>query len=161
MAPFSAHTGALRQGQPSICYLQKTLTPKIQNWRGLTYSNGSVIEHEDDSPSFVGSAISDCFSPNGTGSFARHQSRPDAAIVHSIPGQPSHIDPTKIPSQDRDIRLVEFKFCPDTNPFPTLEAATAQHASTITRLQTRSLKNPDRNNRVVLYIILIGVAGTI
>eukprot|EP00983_Pelagomonas_calceolata_P035909 1124303-Pelagomonas_calceolata.AAC.1 len=56
------------------------------------------------------------------------------SFVRSIPGRPSHIDPTKILPQDR------FKFCPDTNPFSTLEAAT-QHTNTITRLKIRRLRN--------------------
>eukprot|EP00983_Pelagomonas_calceolata_P041986 1138295-Pelagomonas_calceolata.AAC.2 len=51
--------------------------------------------------------------------------------------------------------------CPDTNPFPTLEAATAQHTNTTTRLKTRSLRNPNRNNEVTLHSILVGVAGII
>eukprot|EP00983_Pelagomonas_calceolata_P077501 1153890-Pelagomonas_calceolata.AAC.2 len=95
------------------------------------------------------------------GSSARHQSRPDAVFVRSIPGRHSHIDPTKILPQDRGIHLVEFKLCPDTNPFPTLEAATAQHTNATTRLKTRSLKNPNRNNKVTLHISSVGVAGTI
>eukprot|EP00983_Pelagomonas_calceolata_P118454 1160510-Pelagomonas_calceolata.AAC.6 len=74
--------------------------------------------------------------------------------------EPVHLDPTKIPPQDRDINLVEFKFCPGTNPFSTLEAATAQHASITTRLKTRSSRNPNRNNKVTLHITLVGVAGT-
>eukprot|EP00983_Pelagomonas_calceolata_P112304 1159870-Pelagomonas_calceolata.AAC.5 len=41
--------------------------------------------------------------------------------------------------------LGKVKSCPDTNPFPTLDIATAQHANTITRLKTRSLRNPNRN----------------
>eukprot|EP00983_Pelagomonas_calceolata_P017336 544044-Pelagomonas_calceolata.AAC.1 len=51
------------------------------------------------------------------------------------PGRPTHINPTKIPPHDRDIHLVGFKFCPDTNPLPTLEAATARHANALTRLK--------------------------
>eukprot|EP00983_Pelagomonas_calceolata_P053245 1143214-Pelagomonas_calceolata.AAC.1 len=50
----------------------------------------------------------------------------DAVFVRCIPGRPVRIDPLKIPPQDRDIHLMEFKFCPDTKLFPTLEAATAQ-----------------------------------
>eukprot|EP00983_Pelagomonas_calceolata_P055118 1143989-Pelagomonas_calceolata.AAC.2 len=42
-----------------------------------------------------------------------------------------------------------------------MEAATAQHASTMTRLKTRSSTNINRNNKVTLHIILVGVAGTI
>eukprot|EP00983_Pelagomonas_calceolata_P086292 1156727-Pelagomonas_calceolata.AAC.3 len=78
--------------------------------------------------------------PNGTGSSARHQRRPEAVLVHSILGRPAHLDPTYLPCQDRDIHLIELKFCPDTTHFPTLEAATTHHASTLTRLTTCSLK---------------------
>eukprot|EP00983_Pelagomonas_calceolata_P052141 1142705-Pelagomonas_calceolata.AAC.3 len=66
--------------------------------------------------------------------WSRNQSRPDATFVRSIPGRSVHLDPAKIPPQDRDIHLVVIKSCPDTNPFPTLEAASAQHASTLDRL---------------------------
>eukprot|EP00983_Pelagomonas_calceolata_P071988 1151480-Pelagomonas_calceolata.AAC.1 len=52
-------------------------------------------------------------------------------------------------------------FSPDTYPFPALGAATAQHASTQTRLETRSSRKPNRNNNVTLHIIFVGVAGTI
>eukprot|EP00983_Pelagomonas_calceolata_P120642 1160726-Pelagomonas_calceolata.AAC.8 len=82
-------------------------------------------------PENTSQTIPDWVFSTGTGSSARHQSRPDAVFVRSIPGRPSHIDSTKILPQDKDIHLVEFKFCPDTNPFPTLEAATAQHTNTI------------------------------
>eukprot|EP00983_Pelagomonas_calceolata_P102965 1158866-Pelagomonas_calceolata.AAC.12 len=80
--------------------------------------------------------------PTGTGSSARHQSRPDAVYVRSIPGRPTNIDPTEILPQDMDVHFVKFKFCPDTNPFPTPEAETAQHTNTIYRLKARSLRNP-------------------
>eukprot|EP00983_Pelagomonas_calceolata_P008682 283672-Pelagomonas_calceolata.AAC.1 len=49
--------------------------------------------------------------PTGTDSSARHQSRPDAVFMRSIPSRPTHIDPTKIIlgrmilPQDRDIHL--------------------------------------------------------
>eukprot|EP00983_Pelagomonas_calceolata_P118273 1160491-Pelagomonas_calceolata.AAC.4 len=79
----------------------------------------------------------------------------------SIPGRQAHLDPSKIPPQDRDIHLVELKLCPGTNPSITLETAATQHAHTITRLKTRSSRKPKRNNKVTLHIILIGVAGTI
>eukprot|EP00983_Pelagomonas_calceolata_P037507 1136360-Pelagomonas_calceolata.AAC.3 len=65
-------------------------------------------------------------------------------------GTQGDLDPTEIPPQDRDIHLVEFEFCPDTNPFPTLEAA--HHASSITRLKTRSTQNLNRNNKVTLHV---------
>jgi len=101
------------------------------------------------------------FFPNGTGSSARHQSRPDVIFVRSIPGRQAHLDPCKIPPQDRGIQLVELKFCPDTNPYITSETAATQHAHTLTRLKTRSSRNRNRNNKVTQHIILIGVAGTI
>eukprot|EP00983_Pelagomonas_calceolata_P099546 1158470-Pelagomonas_calceolata.AAC.1 len=56
--------------------------------------------------------------PYGSGSSAQHQSRPDAVFVRPILGRPAHLDPTNIPPQDRDIHLVGFTFCPDTNHFP-------------------------------------------
>eukprot|EP00983_Pelagomonas_calceolata_P029665 929136-Pelagomonas_calceolata.AAC.1 len=62
-----------------------------------------------------------------------------------------------IPAHDRDIHLVELKFCPDTNLLPSLRTAADQHAGTISRLCTRSLRNPNRNNKVTLHTIL-GVA---
>eukprot|EP00983_Pelagomonas_calceolata_P093644 1157797-Pelagomonas_calceolata.AAC.11 len=74
--------------------------------------------------------------------------------------RPSHIDPTMILPQDRDIHLVEYKFCPDTNPFPALEAASAQHVSTSTMLKNHSSRNPNRNDMVTLHIILVGMACT-
>eukprot|EP00983_Pelagomonas_calceolata_P005925 196488-Pelagomonas_calceolata.AAC.1 len=72
-------------------------------------------------PGNISRAIPDGFFPNGTGSPARHQSRPDVIFVRSIPGRQAHLDPSEIPPQDRDINLVELKFCPDTNPFITFE----------------------------------------
>eukprot|EP00967_Tisochrysis_lutea_P097947 scaffold144124_cov19-Tisochrysis_lutea.AAC.1 len=105
--------------------------------------------------------LPDWILPNGAGSFAQHHGCPDAVFVSCIPGRPDHIDPTKIPPQDGNIHLVGFKFCPDTNPFSTLEAATAQRASIITRLKTCCLRNQNKNNKVTLHIILVGVAGTI
>eukprot|EP00983_Pelagomonas_calceolata_P018718 587152-Pelagomonas_calceolata.AAC.1 len=63
-----------------------------------------------------------------------------------------------IPANDRDIHLVELKFCPNTNPLPSLRTAADQHAGTISRLRTRSLRNPNRDNKVTLHTILLGVA---
>eukprot|EP00983_Pelagomonas_calceolata_P037420 1136319-Pelagomonas_calceolata.AAC.6 len=110
-------------------------------------------------PENISRAIPDWVFPDGTGSPARHQSRPDALFVRSIPGRQANLDPSKIPPRDRDIHLVELKFCPDTKPSVTLETATAQHAHALTRLQPCSSRNPNRNNKVTLHIILIGVAG--
>eukprot|EP00983_Pelagomonas_calceolata_P022722 715294-Pelagomonas_calceolata.AAC.1 len=40
-----AHTGALRQEQPSILQpTKKTFTSKIKNWREITYTDGSIIK---------------------------------------------------------------------------------------------------------------------
>eukprot|EP00983_Pelagomonas_calceolata_P023943 753890-Pelagomonas_calceolata.AAC.1 len=74
-------------------------------------------------------------------------------------GRRAYLDPSKIPPQDRDIHLVGFKFCPDTDPFPTLEAATAQHTNTITRLKTRSSRNPNRNNKVTANHLQVNWGG--
>eukprot|EP00983_Pelagomonas_calceolata_P119531 1160615-Pelagomonas_calceolata.AAC.4 len=47
-----------------------------------------------------------------------------------------------MPAQDRDVHLVELTYCPDTIPLPSLKKAADQHAGTISRLRTRSLRNP-------------------
>eukprot|EP00983_Pelagomonas_calceolata_P119820 1160641-Pelagomonas_calceolata.AAC.18 len=53
---------APRQGQPSILPLtKKKFTSKIKNRRGVTYKDGSVIKHKDDSSSLVGSGV---YKPN-------------------------------------------------------------------------------------------------
>eukprot|EP00983_Pelagomonas_calceolata_P050786 1142137-Pelagomonas_calceolata.AAC.1 len=125
------------------------------------YRNERLLDQGIQVPENISRTIPDCFFLNGTGSSARHQSCPDIFFVRSIPGRQAHFDPSKIPPQDRDIHLVQLKFCPNTNPFITLETTTAQHAHTITRLKSCSSRNPSRDNKVTLYIILIGVAGTI
>eukprot|EP00983_Pelagomonas_calceolata_P057499 1145092-Pelagomonas_calceolata.AAC.2 len=43
--------------------------------------------------------------PNDASSAARHQNRPGAIFVRSIPGRQAHLDPCMIPPQDRDIHL--------------------------------------------------------
>ena len=104
----------------------------------------------------------------------RHQSRPDGVLVMPIEGRGRHLDPKQIPPKDivrrgdavfppssRDIHLIEFKFCSDINPQQTLEKAHNQHQPLIQRLQTRSLRGISRNNKVTLYVILLGVGGTI
>eukprot|EP00983_Pelagomonas_calceolata_P046185 1140046-Pelagomonas_calceolata.AAC.5 len=58
------------------------------------------------SPEIISRAIPDCFFPNGTGSSARQQSRPDAIFVSSIPGRRAHFDPSKISPQDRAFTLL-------------------------------------------------------
>eukprot|EP00983_Pelagomonas_calceolata_P029856 934205-Pelagomonas_calceolata.AAC.1 len=67
---------------------------------------------------------------------------PDAIFVRSIPGRAAHLDPKRIPAQDRDIHLVELKLCPDINPLPSLRTSADQHAGTISRLRTRCPRNP-------------------
>ena len=62
--------------------------------------------------------------------------------------------------RDRDIHLMELKFCSDTKPEETLAVAQDQHKHTIQSLRTRPLRGAHRNNRVSLHTILIGVAGT-
>eukprot|EP00983_Pelagomonas_calceolata_P017974 563393-Pelagomonas_calceolata.AAC.1 len=56
-------------------------------------------------PENISQAIPEWVFPTGTGYSARHQSRPNAVFVRSIPGWPSHIDPTKILPQDRTFIL--------------------------------------------------------
>eukprot|EP00983_Pelagomonas_calceolata_P071147 1151097-Pelagomonas_calceolata.AAC.1 len=92
--------------------------------------NERLLDQGKEDPGNISQAIPYWVFPNGTGSSARHQSRPDAVFVRSFPGRPALLDPTNVPTQDRDIHLVKLKLCPKTNPLPTLEAATAQHAST-------------------------------
>eukprot|EP00983_Pelagomonas_calceolata_P008913 289500-Pelagomonas_calceolata.AAC.1 len=112
-------------------------------------------------PENISRAIPHWVFPYGTGSSARHQSHPDVILVRSIPGRQAHLYPFQIPPQDRDIHLVGLKFCTDTNPFITFKRAATRHSHTITRLRTRSSRNPNRNNKVTLHIILFRVAGTI
>ena len=70
----------------------------------------------------------------------RYQSRPDSLLVMPIEGRGRHLDPKQIPTRDRDIHLVEFKFCSDINPQQTLEKAHNQHQPLIQRQRTRSLR---------------------
>eukprot|EP00983_Pelagomonas_calceolata_P029417 921663-Pelagomonas_calceolata.AAC.1 len=72
-------------------------------------------------PENTSRATPDWVFPSGAASPVRHTSRPDALCVCHIPGRQAHLDPTKIPPQDRDIHLVELQFCSDTNPVSTLE----------------------------------------
>eukprot|EP00983_Pelagomonas_calceolata_P044728 1139421-Pelagomonas_calceolata.AAC.1 len=103
--------------------------------------------------------IPDWVFSNSTGPSAQHQSCPDAVFVRSIPCRPAQLDPTKIPLQDRDIYLVKFKLCPDTNPFSTLEAVTVQHASTATG--PKNCSSEEFETGTARLPRLIGVVGTI
>eukprot|EP00983_Pelagomonas_calceolata_P097973 1158302-Pelagomonas_calceolata.AAC.8 len=67
-----------------------------------------LLEQGIEVPENITRALPDCFFPHGTGSSARHQSYPAAAFIRSIPGQPAHLDPIKIPPQDRDIHPGAF-----------------------------------------------------
>jgi len=92
----------------------------------------------------------------------RHQSRPDGMLVMPIEGRGRYLDPKQISPTDRDIHLVEFKFCSDLNPQQTLENAHNQHQPLIQRLRTRSLQGTTQNNQVTLHVkLLLGVGGTI
>ena len=88
-------------------------------------------------------------------------SRPDGIIVLPLEGRDSTHHPQDMNPRDRDIHLIELKFCSDTKPEQTLHTAQNQHKHTIESLRTRSLRGTHRNNRVTLHTILIGVAGTI
>eukprot|EP00983_Pelagomonas_calceolata_P058468 1145501-Pelagomonas_calceolata.AAC.1 len=68
-------------------------------------SNERFLYQSIQVPENISRAIPDWVFPNGTGSPARHQSRPDALFVRPIPGRQAHLDPFKIPPQDRDIHL--------------------------------------------------------
>eukprot|EP00983_Pelagomonas_calceolata_P017283 541900-Pelagomonas_calceolata.AAC.1 len=66
-------------------------------------------------PENISITIPDWVFPTSTGSSARHQSRPDAAFVRSIPGRPAHIDPTKILPQERKEKLRRQRNSPYIN----------------------------------------------
>eukprot|EP00983_Pelagomonas_calceolata_P023226 731734-Pelagomonas_calceolata.AAC.1 len=67
--------------------------------------NEKLLQQGIQVPENISQTIPDWVFPAGTGSSARHQSHPDAVFVRAIPGRPSHIEPTKIFPQDRDIHL--------------------------------------------------------
>eukprot|EP00983_Pelagomonas_calceolata_P098194 1158320-Pelagomonas_calceolata.AAC.8 len=81
--------------------------------------------------------------PTSNDSSARHQNRPDTVFVRPIQ---AHIDPQQMPAQNRNVHLqsvhfkvyipivIELKYCPNTNPSPSLQVAAAQRADTIRRL---------------------------
>eukprot|EP00967_Tisochrysis_lutea_P035476 scaffold42474_cov19-Tisochrysis_lutea.AAC.1 len=101
-----------------------------------------LLEQGVEVPENMSRALPDLLFPSGTGSPAMHQSRLDAVLVRSVPGRPAHIDPTKMPHpQNRNIYHVGINSCPNTNPFPTLDVAAAQHANTKTRHQTCCLSS--------------------
>eukprot|EP00983_Pelagomonas_calceolata_P005888 194296-Pelagomonas_calceolata.AAC.1 len=60
-------------------------------------SNERLLDQGIQVPGDISRAIPDWVFPYGTGSPARHQSRPDALFVRPIPGRQAHLDPSKIP----------------------------------------------------------------
>eukprot|EP00983_Pelagomonas_calceolata_P123750 1161041-Pelagomonas_calceolata.AAC.1 len=68
-------------------------------------SNKRLLDQGIEVPENITRDIPDWVFPNSTGSPARHQSRPDFLFVRPIPGRQAHLDPSKIPPQDRDIHL--------------------------------------------------------
>eukprot|EP00983_Pelagomonas_calceolata_P025381 796966-Pelagomonas_calceolata.AAC.1 len=64
--------------------------------------NERLLDQGIQVPENILRAIPDWFFPNGIGFSARHQSRPDVIFVRPIPGRQAHLDPSKIPPQDRD-----------------------------------------------------------
>ncbi|KAF5839257.1 armadillo-type protein [Dunaliella salina] len=71
--------------------------------------NERLLDRGMQVPAHISRAIPEWVFPNGAGSPVRHQIRPDAISVLPIPGRQTHLDPSKIPPQDRDIHLVELK----------------------------------------------------
>eukprot|EP00983_Pelagomonas_calceolata_P030624 961308-Pelagomonas_calceolata.AAC.1 len=67
--------------------------------------NERLLEQGIGVPENISQTIPDWVFPNGTGSSARHPSHPDAVIGRSVQGRSHHLDPTKIPPQDKDIHL--------------------------------------------------------
>eukprot|EP00983_Pelagomonas_calceolata_P055019 1143941-Pelagomonas_calceolata.AAC.5 len=68
-------------------------------------------------------------------------------------GETTHLDPKVTNAHDRDIYLAELKYCSDTIPFPSLQTAADQHASTSSRLRTRSLRNSE-----IIRVLLAGAS---
>ena len=64
-------------------------------------------------------------------------SRPDSIIALPLQGRESTKHPKDMNPRDRDIHLIELKFCSDTNPEPTLKTAQNQHKNTIESLLSR------------------------
>ena len=98
----------------------------------------------------------------------RHQSRPEGVLVMPIEGRGRHLDPKQIPPKDRDIHLVEFKFCSDINPQQTLlEKAHNQHQPASTPYPASTNKEPSEaslettKSHFMLYFLESGAQSTI
>eukprot|EP00983_Pelagomonas_calceolata_P067124 1149361-Pelagomonas_calceolata.AAC.2 len=104
-------------------------------------------------PENISRSIPDWFFPTSTSSSARHQSCPDSVFVRSIPGRPSHIDPAKIPPQDRDIHRVEFKFCLDTDPFQNSHSRSSHYLAYhhFNQAQKPQLEKPEHEQQGTIY----------
>ena len=113
-----------------------------------------------EAPENVQRHIPDWLYPSGRAPRTQ-QSRPDGIIVLPMQGRNSTSSPMHMNPRDRDIHLMELKFCSDTKPEETLAVAQDQHKHPIQSLRTRPLRGAHRNNRVSLHTTLIGVAGTI
>jgi len=86
--------------------------------------------------------------------------RPDLILVTpSTTCPPAHDNatiPALIPARNRDIHLVEIEYCEDTRPKGQLEHAQTQRSELVANLKAQGCCAA-----VHLYVILIGVAGTI
>ena len=92
----------------------------------------------------------------------RHQSLPDGVLVMPIEGRGRHLDPKQIPIRDKDIHLVEFKFCSDINPQQTLEKRTTNINLLSNVLSSVYNKEPEAPLEATKsHFILLGVGGTI
>jgi hypothetical protein len=90
--------------------------------------------------------ISDWFFQTRQNLPTRHQSRPNGVLVTPIEGRGRHLDRKQMPPKDRDIHLVEFKFCSDINPQQTLlEKAHNQHQPASTPYPASTNKEPPRH----------------
>jgi hypothetical protein len=77
--------------------------------------------------------------------------RLEDARTHSVPNIILHV-PAAGKGSAEHIHIVEVKSCRDTNPDPTIAAATAQHAALITKLQKA-------RRQVHLHVITLVVGG--
>ena len=65
-------------------------------------------------------------------------SRPDGIIVLPLKGRDSTHHPKDMNPRDRDVSLIELKFCSGTNLKQTLLTAQSQHKDTIEDLRTKT-----------------------
>jgi len=77
-----------------------------------------------------------------------------------IEGRGRHLDPKQIPPKDRDIHLVEFKFCPNISPQQTLVKAHNQHQP-LSSVYEQGASEASLETTKSLHVTLLGVGGTI